>query len=136
MPTGEDTRERVPRDVAVRRGQEKFRAALLQRYAGTCPVTQCRDVAVLEAAHIYPHRGENEQRDDNGLLLRADIHTLFDLDLIGFDPDTLEVRVHPNLSDQYRQFQDGRKIPAGSSGAALEWRFERFRQRLREPAAV
>ena len=39
-------------------------------------------VAVLEAAHILPYRGEHTHRVDNGLLLRSDLHTLFDLGLL------------------------------------------------------
>lgn len=136
VPNMADTRPRVPRDVAVRRGQKEFRDALRGRYNDTCLVTGCRDVAVLEAAHIVPYRGENDNHIDNGLLLRADIHTLFDLDLIGFDPDTLEVRVHPDLSDQYRQFEGGRRLPSGPDRDALGRRFVRFQAALRASAAV
>jgi len=50
---------------------------------------------VLEAAHIKPYRGKTDSHLENGLLLRADLHTLFDLNLIGVEPDTLTVRVHP-----------------------------------------
>src|ERR1700722_13744752 len=42
---------------------------------------------VLEAAHITPYMGASTNSLLNGLLLRADIHTLFNLGLISIDPD-------------------------------------------------
>lgn len=68
--------------IVHRRGQGAFRAQLLEAYDGRCAITGCSAVAVLEAAHIKPYRGEHTHRVDNGLLLRADVHTLFDLGLI------------------------------------------------------
>ena len=47
----------------------------------------CTAVAVLEAAHILPYRGEHTHRVDNGLLLRSDLHTLFDLGLLWITAD-------------------------------------------------
>ncbi|GAA2341329.1 HNH endonuclease signature motif containing protein [Dactylosporangium salmoneum] len=41
--------------------------------------------AVLEAAHIEPYRGQHSHAITNGLLLRADLHTLFDLHLVAVD---------------------------------------------------
>ena len=78
----EDARERELRTVFLRRGQAKFRKALLDAYDRRCAVTGCSVDDVLEAAHIVPYRGNNTHRCDNGLLLRADIHTLFDLGLL------------------------------------------------------
>jgi hypothetical protein len=46
---------------------------------------------VLEAAHISPYSGPSSSHASNGLLLRADIHTLFDCGLVAFDPKTREV---------------------------------------------
>lgn len=87
-PTSEqDARERVQTDIVRRRGQQQFREALLAAYDRQCAVTGCTAVPALEAAHILPYRGEHTNRVANGLLLRADIHTLFDLDLIGVNPD-------------------------------------------------
>lgn len=68
--------------VAQRQGQGAFRANLLEAYGQCCAITGCNAVAVLEAAHILPYRGEHTHRADNGLLLRSDIHTLFDLGLL------------------------------------------------------
>ncbi len=75
----------------VRRGQPKFRARLLKAYGGACAVTGTGIDAVLEAAHIEPHAKAGRNGDDNGLLLRSDIHVLFDLGLLRIHPKTLRV---------------------------------------------
>jgi hypothetical protein len=77
-----DARELIQRAVAVRRGQKTFRKKLLKAYGGRCAVTGTTVAAILEAAHIVPYKGAHTHRTDNGLLLRSDIHTLFDLGLL------------------------------------------------------
>jgi hypothetical protein len=89
--TLKDERERRLREIVERRGQPEFRTCLVSAYNGRCAVTGCDAVAALEAAHIAPYSGPQSNHVSNGLLLRADIHTLFDLDLIGIDPQTLTV---------------------------------------------
>lgn len=73
--------------VAIRRGQPEFRASLIAAYGSRCAISGCDAVEALEAAHIIPYRGAHTHRLDNGLLLRADLHTLFDLGLIWIDED-------------------------------------------------
>ncbi|PRH81244.1 HNH endonuclease [Arenimonas caeni] len=73
--------------VAQRQGQGAFRAKLLEAYDSCCTISGCNAVAVLEAAHIVPYRGEHTHRVDNGLLLRSDLHTLFDLGLLWINQD-------------------------------------------------
>ncbi|MDE4142663.1 HNH endonuclease [Phaeobacter gallaeciensis] len=93
-----DARERVLREIAQRRGQTKFRQALLKAYSGACTVSQTKVEAVLEAAHITPYLGEHTNDISNGLLLRTDLHTLFDLHLIRINPKTLRVEISPSLA--------------------------------------
>lgn len=99
-PPGDDydARLKVTRQIVARRGQPKFRAALLEAYSRRCAVTGTAAEAVLEAAHIRPYRGAESNVTTNGLLLRADIHTLFDLGLIGIAPGTLELAVSKVLA--------------------------------------
>jgi len=52
-------------------------------------VSGCTLMEIVEAAHIKPHAEQPDDDPANGLLLRADLHTLFDLHLIGIEPDTL-----------------------------------------------
>ena len=97
QPNLKDEREKVVGTIRLRRGQKKFRNALLARYNRCCQITGCRIIDVLEAAHIAPFRGEKDNTVTNGLLLRADIHTLFDLDLLGIDPEVFSISLHPSL---------------------------------------
>jgi len=82
-----DGREKILRAVTRRQGQPRFRRDLLAAYGGKCAVTGCGIEALLEAAHIRPFLGEDTNVTQNGLLLRADIHTLFDLGLISVAAD-------------------------------------------------
>jgi hypothetical protein len=99
-----DERPHVYRQIKERRGQQKFRAALFDRYGVICMVTECEIKDILEAAHINPYRGLNDNHLGNGLIMRADIHTLFDLDLIGIDPQTLTVHCHHKIAAEYGNF--------------------------------
>jgi hypothetical protein len=94
-----DARVRVSRSIATRQGQPKFRMALLKVYGGRCAITGCAVIELLEAAHIVPYMGEPTNDVRNGLLLRADIHTLFDLGLLTIDPDSWTVKIASVLDD-------------------------------------
>lgn len=83
----EDGRKKIWAQVKRRQGQPAFRRGLLDAYGGRCAVTGCPIEALLEAAHILPYRGGETNVVQNGLLLRADIHTLFDLGLLAVGAD-------------------------------------------------
>lgn len=81
-----DGRKKIKQMVAIRQGQSNFRNELLAAYGGQCALTGCRVEEVLQAAHIKGYLGHDETNYvTNGLLLRADIHTLFDLGIIKID---------------------------------------------------
>ena len=84
---GHDRRDRELRAIYVRRGQRAFRRKLLKAYGKACAVTGCKITELLEAAHISPYRGEHTNKVSNGLLLRTDVHTLFDLGLLWINED-------------------------------------------------
>jgi putative restriction endonuclease len=86
-----DARLRVVRQIVARRGQSAFRSALLEAYRGRCAVTGCDATAALEGAHLRPYRGPDSNAVANGLLLRADIHTLLDLRLLAPEPGTRNI---------------------------------------------
>ncbi|MCG7354741.1 HNH endonuclease [Roseomonas mucosa] len=65
---------------------------------------------MLEAAHILPYRGEATNHPTNGLLLRADLHTLFDCGLLAIDPDTLQVLVSASIMEPTYREMHGRKL--------------------------
>lgn len=82
----------------VRREQQGlFRSNLLAAYDGSCAITHTDVEQVLQAAHINPYRGKKSQIVQNGILLRADIHLLYDAHLISVDPDDMRIRVSDKL---------------------------------------
>lgn len=94
-----DQRRKTLAAIVRRQGQARFRSTLLEAYRGRCAITGCGVVDVLEAAHVYPYQGQATNAVTNGLLLRADVHTLFDLYLISVDPETRLVQASPTLRD-------------------------------------
>ncbi len=76
-----------PRLAPQRLGQQAFQAVVLNAYHGRCAVTGDRIRPVLQAAHIRPLPAGGEHRLDNGLLLRSDVHTLFDRGYLAIDPE-------------------------------------------------
>jgi putative restriction endonuclease len=134
IPNELDERTVIERQIHARRGQDTFRKTLLLQFGDTCLVTQCRLPELLEAAHISPYRGEKDHHPSNGLLLRADIHTLFDLNLLGIDPATLQVHLHPALHGQGYDAYAGHVLvckPGLLSGEALQSRWKIFQAALR-----
>ena len=105
-PKGQDHRWAALRSIRLRRGQRNFRDALLHRFLGKCAISGCSILGVLEAAHLRPYRGPGDNHPTNGLLLRSDLHTLFDLDLLGIDPSTYQIALAPILrGSDYEQFE-------------------------------
>lgn len=92
-----DLRNKALVQVARRRGQAGFRAALLEAYGGRCCITGCTLTDALEAAHITPYKGDHSHHIQNGLLLRSDIHTLFDLGLLAI-VEGFRVKIAPRVS--------------------------------------
>jgi putative restriction endonuclease len=110
-PTGvTDARERVMAQIVRRRGQPEFRRQLLTAYSGRCAISGCDAAEALEAAHITPFRGSDTNRVDNGILLRADLHTLFDLGLMASDAADLTVLLAPALTTSAYADLGGRKV--------------------------
>lgn len=105
LDPGVDSRNRAIAAVVQRDGQPAFRQELLKAYEGRCVISGCAIEALLEAAHIMPYRGAHTNIVTNGLLLRADLHKLFDLHLLCVDPDTRTVRLSEGLvSSEYAVF--------------------------------
>ena len=76
-----------PQLVRPRLGQGTFRVAVTGAYGGACAVSREHSLPVLEAAHIRPYGDEGSHEVANGLLLRADIHRLFDAGYVTVTPD-------------------------------------------------
>lgn len=106
----EDAREWVWTSIARRQGQPEFRKMLLQLYHGRCAISGSGVEAVLEAAHILPYKGPKTNHPANGLLLRSDLHTLFDLCLIAVDTGTMTALVSPVLNRSSYQKLAGKRL--------------------------
>jgi hypothetical protein len=91
--------------------QRAFRLALMDRY-NACAITRMGYPAVLQAAHIVPFSKNLTLRDDpaNGLLLRADIHLLFDSLRLSINPLTMQVAVCPDARAAGYGKVDGRVV--------------------------
>lgn len=91
--------------ILARRGQKKFRNGLINRYGAFCLLTNCKIIDLIEAAHIVPFSVNKTHNLNNGLLLRSDIHTLFDLNLIGIDRDFI-VHLNPRIVSEYSEIEN------------------------------
>lgn len=104
-----DERASAMQLVRLRQGQRGFRSALINAYNGRCLVSGCATEVLLDAAHIMPYRGKHTNSTSNGLLLRTDIHTLFDAHLLAIDSKGV-VRLSPTVrDDEYRRYH-GKKV--------------------------
>lgn len=82
----------------VRRGQSRFRKALHTLYGSRCAFTSTDEQSVLEACHIISHAKTGDNSLDNGLLLRSDIHVLFDEHLMTLANDGKRILVHKEVT--------------------------------------
>lgn len=97
--------------VKLRYGQPEFRKKLLAAYGGRCAVTGTAVPEILEAAHIQGYAAEGESRVSNGILMRSDIHALFDAGLLGIEPETYRVKLSPELMGEEEYWKlNGKKI--------------------------
>ena len=89
-----------PRLAPYRLGQRSFQAVVLDTYHRRCAISGTHIPPVLQAAHIRPVTAGGEHRLDNGLLLRSDVHTLFDRGYLAVDPH-YRLRVSPRLREDF-----------------------------------
>lgn len=125
-----DERRRIMREISLRRGQARFRDRLVRRYGAMCQISRCGFSGLVEAAHIRPYALTGDNSAHNGLLLRTDLHTLFDLGLISVHPTSLLVIFHPAaVAAGYGPFEGVGLAINGTNGpdrAALAERWEFF----------
>jgi len=120
--------------VAGRVAQGTFRARLLDAYGGRCAVTGDHTLPVLDAAHIQRYLGPASNHVQNGLLLRTDLHRLYDFGYVTVTPN-YHFAVSTRLRDEFDNGRayyalDGTRIAlpesagARPSTAALAWHAE------------
>jgi hypothetical protein len=108
--TVEDARQRILAAIVRRRGQAKFRKQLIDAYGGKCAITRSPIVETLEAAHIVPYRGDATNTPENGLLLRSDLHALFDLGMISIEAEDFSIIVSQDLKGSEYSNLNGKQI--------------------------
>lgn len=93
-----------PQLIRPRLGQGAFRVLVTDIYNRRCAVTEEKTLPALEAAHIVPYSAGGRHEATNGLLLRRDIHSLFDAGYVTVTPD-----LHFEVSRRIREeFENGR----------------------------
>lgn len=99
----------------VRPDQRAFQTIVTQAYDSKCAISGEKTVPVLEAAHIKPYAEAGPSIVSNGLLLRSDLHRLFDRHYLTINADSLRVQVSKRIKEEfsngvaYYQY-DGQKL--------------------------
>jgi putative restriction endonuclease len=89
----------------VRLGQGAFRILVTDAYSRRCSITGEKTLPVLEAAHIKPYAESGPHFISNGLLLRSDMHKLFDSGYLTISND-LKIEVSQRIKEE---FQNGKE---------------------------
>jgi putative restriction endonuclease len=95
-------------------GQGAFKVLVTDAYNRRCAVTGEKTLPVLQAAHIKPYSESGPHSIENGLLLRADMHILFDKGYLTVTPDLhteVSKRIETNFHNgkEYYKFH-GKKL--------------------------
>ncbi|MBD3906507.1 HNH endonuclease [Chryseobacterium sp. C-2] len=106
--------EYIYQRIKKRFRQSRFRKELLEAYDNTCAITGSKVIDLLEAAHIQPYDGAYTSVVSNGILLRSDIHDLFDSQkdgkrLINISVD-YKIEVHISLENSEYWGYNGKDI--------------------------
>ena len=94
------------REEAVRQGQSAFRRRLLEIYGNQCCISGANAVQALDAAHIIPFSGSGSDSPNNGLLLRSDLHRLFDAGALAVNDQYCVVLADHLKPTSYHKFED------------------------------
>lgn len=116
--------------VRVRRGQTEFRKKLLERFGHSqCAFTGPAPERVLEAGHLYSYAQLGEHRAHGGLLLRRDIHRLFDDGWLAVDPKTQRIDASAELR-KFSPYADlhRRDLTAEIGEEESQWLAEHWRE--------
>ena len=111
-------RERQWLSRLERPGQAEFRSKLIDVY-GRCALSGCTTLAALEAAHVKTVATGGLDHSGNGILLRADLHKLFDANLIAIDPGSGRVHVSSDCTEDYAALLAEVVFTAPSGGPQL-----------------
>ncbi len=88
-----------------RLGQGAFRVVVIDAYNRRCAITGERTLPALESAHIKPYASSGPHCINNGILLRSDLHKLFDAGYMTINTD-LRVEVSKYIKEEYENGHD------------------------------
>jgi putative restriction endonuclease len=88
-----------------RLGQGSFRVLVTDAYGRRCAISGERTLPVLDAAHIVPYSENGQHTVANGLLLRKDLHKLFDLGYITVTPN-MQIEVSRRIKEEFENGRD------------------------------
>jgi hypothetical protein len=97
------------REVKQRKRQREFQVRVMRAYGGRCAISHCSDSTVLDAAHIVPVEYRGKHSLGNSLLLRTDLHRLFDRRLITVRSNQT-IKVDRLVADEPYRALEGSKI--------------------------
>jgi putative restriction endonuclease len=120
----------TPISVAPRLGQGAFRLLVTDAYNRRCAVTQERILPVLEAAHIRRYSSGGEHSLANGLLLRSDLHRLFDLGYLMVDPGQHTIEVSHRLKEEFENGRDYYALQGRKASIPIDPRYAPSRDNL------
>jgi putative restriction endonuclease len=101
----EDERFGTPVLFQPRLGQGAFRLLVTDIYKRRCAITQERTLPALDAAHVRPYAEGGVHDVTNGLLLRRDLHSLFDRGYVTVTPD-LRFEVSRRIKEEFENGRD------------------------------
>jgi hypothetical protein len=129
----EVAKERHQGSQKIRPFQQSFREAQIARHNGRCVISRCNVLEALEAAHVVPHTGAPEfEVPENGLLLRSDLHKLFDRYMWTIHPSSGRVRIASRLENTAYSKLTGREVEHKLAPEFIENHFRLFQKWERE----
>ena len=126
-------RQRHLGKVASRPGQKEFSRKIRKAYESRCAITECSTDEAIEAAHIRTDDGRDFNDVSNGILLRADIHALFDAGLITLTMNGTALEVSADLKDTSYNFLRNVGVRRPVKGAPSPENILHHRNRFKSP---
>lgn len=126
---GEAEQERKTAVAKARPGQQRFRTEAMKRHGGRCIVTGTKIAEVLEAAHVIPHTGHPAfEVPENSLVLRRDVHALFDSGLIALHPKSGQLLIAESLKTSGYVKLDKKVVDHKLAPESLRYQYIKFRK--------
>ena len=129
--------EKFKRDARIktRKGIKKFRSELMSAYENQCALTGFNYPGTLDACHIFPYCGVETNHITNGMIMRSDIHRLWDRRLLALDDDyriicsgTLKNTNYSRLENQQIFLPNKKHQPSKASLAYQRKEFEKYKK--------